>query len=245
MLRELLARIAAGQVSIDEAVRELRDLPYRDLGDTLLDRHRALRTGIPEVVLAEHKTPGQVAQIVSEMAARDGWVLVTRLSPEKFEAVRPHVPGGTYDPTSRTFRIVPAGRPRAGRGRILVLCAGTSDVPVAEEAAVTAEVLGHEVDRAYDVGVAGLHRLLDRRALIDGARVLIVVAGMDAALPSVVGGLTALPVVAVPTSVGYGSSLGGLAALLSMLNACSAGITVVNIDNGFGAAVAAARINRL
>jgi len=241
-VRKLLTRLARGQASLDEAVDALKGAPFERLGDlATVDTHRALRTGMPEVVLAERKTAAQVAAIARRIAAR-GPLLVTRLSPDKAGPARRAVKGATYDPVSRTLRRgrmdVPA------RGPVAVCCAGTSDVPVCEEAVVTLGVMGVEALRVYDVGVAGLHRLLARRQELDRARAVIVVAGMEGALPSVVGGLVGKPVIGVPTSVGYGANLGGLAPLLTMLNSCAPNVTVVNVDNGFGAAFVAGLIAR-
>jgi len=241
-LRRLLGRLTAGKASLEEAVAALKGAPFERLGDVAtVDTHRALRTGMPEVVLAERKTAAQVAAIARRIAAR-GPLLVTRLSKEKAGPARRAVRGSTYDPVSRTLRRgrmdVPA------RGPVAVCCAGTSDLPVCEEAVVTLEVMGVEALRIYDVGVAGLHRLLARREELDRARAVIVVAGMEGALPSVVGGLVGRPVIGVPTSVGYGAHLGGLAPLLTMLNSCAPNVTVVNVDNGFGAAFVAGLIAR-
>ena len=243
-LLELLGAVQRGECGVDDALERLRRMPYEDLGFAQLDHHRGLRNGFPEVILGEGKSREQLIAIAERMAAADGNVLVTRVFPEVGAELAAAVPGFEYLPTPRLAvrRVRP---PEAcGRGTVLVVSAGTADVPVAEEAAVSAELMGNEVDRLYDVGVAGLHRLLDRRDRLWKAAVLIVVAGMEGALPSVVGGLVDRPVIAVPTSVGYGTSLHGLAALLGMLNTCAAGVVVVNIDNGFGAAAAAARINR-
>ena len=242
MLRALLGRLTAGEASLDEAVAALKGAPFERLGDVAtLDTHRALRTGLPEVVLAERKTAAQVAAIVRRIA-RHGPLLVTRLAPEKAGPVRRAVKGSTYDPVSRTLR---RGRMEApARGPVAICCAGTSDLPVCEEAAVTLDVMGVAALRVYDVGVAGLHRLLARRGELDRARAVIVVAGIEGALPSVVGGLVGKPVIGVPTSVGYGAHLGGLAPLLTMLNSCAPNVTVVNVDNGFGAAAVAGLIAR-
>ena len=242
-LSELLGAVKTGACSVEEALERLRHLPYEDLGFARLDHHRALRNGFPEVVLAEGKTTEQVLVIAERLAASGGNVLITRLSPAVAERLLAAVPGFEYHALARiAARRIRSVAP-VGRGTILVVSAGTADLPVAEEAVVTAELMGNAVDRLYDVGVAGIHRLLDERERLWKAAVLIVVAGMEGALPSVVGGLVDRPVVAVPTSVGYGTSYGGLAALLGMLNTCAAGVTVVNIDNGFGAAAAATRIN--
>jgi NCAIR mutase (PurE)-related protein len=241
-LRRLLAAVRAGDTTLDAAVRRLKGAPYERLGDVAtLDHHRALRVGLPEVVLAEAKTAAQVATIAKKLA-RKGPLLVTRLAPEKAGPTRRAVKGAVYDPVSRTLRRgrmdVPA------KGPVAICCAGTSDIPVCEEAAVTLHVMGIEAIRVYDVGVAGLHRVLSRRDDLDRARAVIVVAGMEGALPSVVGGLVARPVIGVPTSVGYGASLGGLAPLFTMLNSCAPNVTVVNVDNGFGAAVVAGLVAR-
>jgi len=243
-LTELLEAVRAGECSIDAGLERLRALPFEDMGFAKLDHHRALRTGFPEVVLGEGKRPEQVLAIAERLAATDATVLVTRLVPEVGEQLVAAIDGFQYHPVPRL--AVRPGRMPAGatRGTVLVLSAGTADLPVAEEAAIVAEAMGNPVARIYDVGVSGLHRLLDHKEQLWGASVLIVVAGMEGALPSVVGGLVHCPVIAVPTSVGYGASMHGLAALLGMLNTCAAGVVVVNIDNGFGAAAAASRINR-
>ncbi|HEX3695973.1 MAG TPA: nickel pincer cofactor biosynthesis protein LarB [Polyangia bacterium] len=243
-LKALLQAVQTGQVSVDEAVRDLRDLPFRALGFANADTHRHLRTGFPEVVLGQGKTPAQIAAILNELHRGGSTVLATRVSPEAAELVVAAVPGARHLPVPRAVVVGPTPPPDRGRGTIAVLSAGTADVPVAEEAALTAELAGNRVERIYDVGVAGLHRLLAHRAVIEEAEILVVIAGMEGALPSVVGGLFARPLIAVPTSVGYGASLGGIAALLSMLNSCAAGVAVVNIDNGFGAGHMAALMNR-
>jgi pyridinium-3,5-biscarboxylic acid mononucleotide synthase len=244
LLAELLAAVQRGDCSLDDALERLRGMPFEDLGFAKLDHHRALRNGFPEVILGEGKSPEQVIAIAERMAAAGGSVLVTRLAREVAERLLAAVPGFEYHAAPRlALRRAGSGTP-AGRGTVLVVSAGTADVPVAEEAALSAELMGNRVERLYDVGVAGLHRLLERREQLWEAAVLIVVAGMEGALPSVVGGLVDRPVIAVPTSVGYGTSMGGLAALLGMLNTCAAGVVVVNIDNGFGAAAAATRINQ-
>lgn len=238
----LLAEVAAGTVSPDAALDRLSLAPVERLSFATVDHHRALRQGYPEVVLAEGKTTDQVVAIASVLATRDDGFLVTRATPEVQERLSERIPGVLINQLGRTAYLPPPAAPGRHLGRLLVVTAGTGDLPVAEEAAVTAAAVGCEVDRLTDVGVAGIHRLLDQSALLHLADVIIVAAGMDGALPSVVGGLVRQPVIAVPTSVGYGASLGGLAALLSMLNSCAAGVLVVNIDNGFGAAMAAARI---
>ncbi len=241
-LRRLLGRLTAGEATLDDAVAALKQAPFERLGDTAtLDTHRALRVGLPEVVLAESKTAAQVATIAKRLAAH-GPLLVTRLSKEKAGPARRAVKGAVYDPVSRTLRRgrmdVPA------RGPVAICCAGTSDIPVCEEAAVTLDVMGVEALRVYDVGVAGIHRLLARRPELERAKAVVVVAGMEGALASVVGGLVGKPVIGVPTSVGYGASLGGMAPLLTMLNSCAPNVTVVNVDNGFGAAFVAGLIAR-
>lgn len=243
-LADLLARVRDGACSIDEALTRLRDLPFEDLDFAKIDHHRALRNGFPEAVLGEGKSPEQVIAIAQRMAAADVAVLVTRLAPDVGARLIATVPGFTYHAIPRL--AVRAGSPRehAELGTVLVVSAGTADLPVAEEAALSAELMGNRVRRLFDVGVAGIHRLLERREVLWEAAVLIVVAGMEGALPSVVGGLVDRPVIAVPTSVGYGTSMGGLAALLGMLNTCAAGVVVVNVDNGFGAAAAATRITQ-
>ena len=241
-LESLLAEVAAGRLAPAAAVDRLRHLPYEDLDFARIDHHRAIRQGHPEVVFCEGKTVEQVVAICERLHAATGSFLGTRCSPSQAEALRAEFPEAVWHPLARV--VVQGARTPApaSAGPVLVISAGTSDLPVAEEAAVVAEAFGHRVARLADVGVAGLHRLLAEGERLREARVVIVVAGMEGALPSVVGGLVAVPVIAVPTSVGYGASFGGLAALLGMLNSCAAGVTVVNIDNGFGAAAAASRI---
>ncbi|TFG89689.1 MAG: nickel pincer cofactor biosynthesis protein LarB [Gemmatimonadales bacterium] len=243
-LKALLGAVQAGTLTPDEGVERLRDLPFEDAGVALIDHHRALRQGVPETILGEGKSAEQVATIVARMAAKGGNILVTRLSADKAQVLLQGHPGGDYDPLSRTFALVQQPLADLGRGPVAVVCAGTSDLPVAREAAVTARMFQNRVVEITDVGVAGLHRLLAHSKQLREAAVIIVVAGMEGALPSVVGGLVDVPVVAVPTSVGYGAAFQGVAALLGMLNSCAGGVTVVNIDNGFGAAFAATRINR-
>lgn len=235
-LKDLLDRLARGQLTVDEAVSELRYLPFTDLGFAKVDHHRELRAGVPEAVYGPGKTPEQVVAIADELRRRGrGAVLVTRAAPEHYEAVAKVAPEALYDETSRL--IVVRSDPDPPSGVVLVASAGTSDLPVAEEAAQTGEAIGLKVERIYDVGVAGLHRILASRDALERADVIIVVAGMDGALPSIVGGLVSVPVVAVPTSVGYGAGADGIAPLLTMLNSCAPGVAVVNIDNGYGAAV--------
>jgi len=245
-LESLLAEVAAGRLTPKAALDRLRHLPFEDLPFARIDHHRSLRQGQPEVVFCEGKTPDQVTAICERLEAVDGMFLGTRASEAVAARLRDRFPRMLWNPLARTVHLPPAGRPERApaTGSILVVSAGTSDLPIAEEAAVVAEVFGHAVERLVDVGVAGMHRLLAAGEQLQRARVVIVVAGMEGALPSVVGGLVAAPVIAVPTSVGYGASFGGLAALLAMLNSCAAGVTVVNIDNGFGAAAAASRICR-
>jgi len=242
-LEELLRAVAAGELSVDDALERLKNLPYADLGFARVDTHRALRTGFPEVIFCEGKTPAQAAAIAARIAETGAAVLATRAAREAYEAIRAKCPGARYHQEGRVV-VVPAETPAESRGHVLVLSAGTADIPVAEEAAVVAETIGCKVERVYDVGVAGLHRVLDKLELIQKADCIIVVAGMEGALASVVAGLGGGPVVAVPTSVGYGASFGGIAALLTMLNSCAGGVVVVNIDNGFGAGYAAALIAR-
>jgi NCAIR mutase (PurE)-related protein len=243
-LKDLLKDVQAGAVSVDAALDKLRVLPYEDLGFARVDHHRALRQGFPEVVYCPGKTPDQVAQIMARLAARNPRVLASRADADTYIAVRAELPGAVYHEHARL--IVLNGEPDAEKQPgVVVISAGTSDIPVAEEAALTAELMGNAVERLYDVGVAGIHRLLDHSHEIQSAHVIVVVAGMEGALASVIGGLASAPVIAVPTSVGYGASFGGLAALLTMLNSCAMGVAVVNIDNGFGAGCLAGMINRL
>jgi len=246
-VKELLARVQAGTLGIDEAVSELKWAPYEDLGFARVDTHRKLRTGVPEVIYCAGKTPEQVVGITERLYERHGAVMGTRVTPEQFEAVTQRFPHAVLHQPARILEVRAEPRPELPPDSpyVLVVSAGTSDQPVAEEAAVTTEILGSRVKRLYDCGVAGLHRLLGSRDLLDGARVLIVVAGMEGALPSVVGGLVEQPVIAVPTSIGYGASFNGLAALLGMLNSCASGLAVVNIDNGFNAGYFAHLICRL
>ena len=243
-IRKLLVEVRRGKLSPDDAVERLRHLPFEDLGFAKVDHHRALRAGMPEVVLGTGKTAKQVAEIFARLARHGSNVLATRASEEQFAAVQKKTPHAEYRELARAI-VLRQDDARYGKGRITVVSAGTSDIPVAEEAVVTAEVMGNEVEHLYDVGVAGIHRLLAHRKALTEARVLIVCAGMEGALPSVIGGLVQVPVIAVPTSVGYGAAFQGLAALLGMLNACASNVSVVNIDNGFGAGYVASMINRL
>jgi len=243
-LERLLAQVRSGEIEIDEAMRRLRTLPFADLGFAKLDHHRRLRTGYPEVVFCQGKTEEQALRVIARLAEHSPRVLATRATMELVEAVRRQRPDARYYDQARIIAIGEETAPEERVGGVLVITAGTADIPVAEEAAVTAELLGSRTERLYDVGVAGIHRLLSHQEKIEAARVIIVVAGMEGALASVVGGLVEQPVIAVPTSVGYGASFGGLAALLSMLNTCAAGVAVVNIDNGFGAGYFANLINK-
>jgi NCAIR mutase (PurE)-related protein len=242
-LRRLLELVKSGDIGVAEALDRLKFMPCEDIGFAKLDHHRLLRRGFAEVILCRGQTPDQVAGIVRRMAASSGTTLATKAGPEVFEAVRQVAPGARYHQPAGLI-VVGEPAPAAAEGYILVVTAGTGDIPVAEEAAVTAETIGSRVERAYDVGVAGLHRLLDCKDQLLGASVVVAVAGMEGALASVVSGLVDVPVIAVPTSVGYGASFHGLAALLGMLNSCSPGVAVVNIDNGFGAGYMAALIHQ-
>jgi hypothetical protein len=244
-LLRLLGRLEAGELRREEVAEQLARLPFRELGDARVDTHRALRQGVPEVVLGRGKTADQVIRIVRSLAEGGGNVLVTRIDEEVAAEVCRAIPGSKHHAVPRLLALEQEPRRAGGRGPIAVLCAGTADLPVAEEAALVAELLGNRVERVYDVGISGLHRLLSVLDVLRDASVLIVIAGMEGALPSVVGGLVEAPVIAVPTSQGYGAAFEGLAALLTMLNSCASNVAVVNIDNGFGAAFVAARINRV
>jgi len=241
-IESLLNEVREGRTGVADALERLKNLPFEDLGFAKVDHHRALRTGMPEVIFAESKTPAQVAAIFEHMTKAGGNVLATRASREVYEAVRNREPRAEFHEMARAITLMQT-EAAAGKGTVGVVCAGTSDLPVAEEAAVTARLMGNAVELVADVGVAGIHRLLAQQHTLQSARVLIVCAGMEGALPTVVGGLVNAPVIAVPTSVGYGASLGGVAALLGMLNTCAPNVCVVNIDNGFGAACIASLIN--
>jgi NCAIR mutase (PurE)-related protein len=243
-IKKLFQEVKRGKLSPDEAVQKLQHLPFEDLGFAKVDHHRAVRVGMPEVIFSQGKTPTQVATIFERLSLRNNNVLATRATTQQYEETRNRVPKAEYHSAARciTLRVE---KKKYGKGRIVVVSAGTSDIPVAEEAVVTAEIMGNDVEKVYDVGVAGIHRLLANRVLLTKARVVIVCAGMEGALPSVVGGLVGVPVIAVPTSIGYGASFQGLAALLGMLNSCASNVSVVNIDNGFGAGYVASMINRL
>jgi pyridinium-3,5-biscarboxylic acid mononucleotide synthase len=243
-LRKLLQQVRNGVLSPDDAVEKLRHLPFEDLGFAKVDHHRRLRTGMPEVIFGEGKTPAQVAQIFSSLAGHGGNILATRASEKQFAAVKKKSREARYYKSARAI-VLRQDQTIYGKGLIAVVSAGTSDIPVAEEAVITAEIMGNEVERLYDVGVAGIHRLLANRSTLTRARVIIVCAGMEGALPSVVGGLVGVPVIAVPTSIGYGAAFKGLAALIGMMNSCASNVSVVNIDNGFGAGYVASLINRL
>jgi NCAIR mutase (PurE)-related protein len=246
-LRALLDAVGEGRLTAADAhnrlLAELRERPFEDLGFARVDHHRAIRQGFPEVILGLGKTPDQIVTIARRIVDRGHPLLVTRTDRATFDRLREHIPGAQYHDLARAITM--KRDPPRGRGVIAIASAGTSDIPVAEEAAVTADLMGNDVERCYDVGVAGLHRVLGERARLSAARVIIVVAGMEGALPSVIAGMVDVPVIAVPTSVGYGASFGGIAALLGMLNSCANGVSVVNIDNGFGAGCIASMINHL
>jgi NCAIR mutase (PurE)-related protein len=244
-LARLLEQVRTGKIAVSAALTRLRHLPFEDLGFAKIDHHRALRQGFPEVILGQGKQVKDIAAIVAAMRRRRSNILVTRLDGEKINQLKRRRIGLSFHPSAHAATWIAKPIPIVGKGKVLVVCAGTADIPVAEEAVLTASMMGNPVERLFDVGVAGLHRILENRSRLDAAAVLIVVAGMEGALPSVVAGLTDKPVIAVPTSVGYGASFNGLAALLGMLNSCAAGVTVVNIDNGFGAGFAASLINRV
>jgi NCAIR mutase (PurE)-related protein len=247
-LQDLLDRVRRGDLDPSAAagviLTALRAAPFEDLGFARVDTHRELRQGFPEVILGLGKSPAQIAGIAEALVARGQALLITRADAQTFDVLRARVPGIRYHETARAITLTQGAVPE-GKGTVMIACAGTSDLPIAEEAAVTLELMGNRIDRLYDVGVAGLHRLLSEQVRLQAARVIVVVAGMEGALPSVVAGLVNVPVIAVPTSVGYGASFGGVAALLGMLNSCANGVSVVNIDNGFGAACMASLINHL
>jgi NCAIR mutase (PurE)-related protein len=244
-LVQLLEEVRHQKISTSQAVAQLRHMPYEDLGFAKIDHHRAIRQGFPEVILGEGKDPKDIAAIIRALRRHKDNILVTRLSPEKMTTLKRTVVGLRYHATARAATWIAKPIAIKGKGVVLVVCAGTSDIPVAEEAFLTATLMGNCVEKLFDVGVAGIHRLLENRPRLDQAAVIIVVAGMEGALPSVIAGMIDKPVIAVPTSIGYGASFNGLAALLGMLNSCAAGVTVVNIDNGFGAGFAASLINRV
>ena len=244
-IRELLKNVQSGQLSVAAATKSLESLPFTDLGHTVVDHHRELRTGFPEVIFGENKTPAQLIAVIGEILTRRQQILATRIDTEKAAQVMSAHAGLQYDDEARCLYLEAADTPVRGVGRILVVTAGTSDIPVAKEAYLTAKLAGNDVGLINDVGVAGVHRLLHRLDELRRASVIIVVAGMEGALPSVVGGLVSAPVIAVPTSIGYGVAFGGVTALLGMLSSCASGVTVVNINNGFGAGYAAAQMNRI
>jgi len=244
ILKDLLVRLSKGQVTVEESLERLKNLPFEDLGFACIDHHRGLRRGLSEVIFGAGKEVSDILAIMERMVGQEENVLVTRLLPEKAKNILGKFSDSTYYEKARVLTLVKHPINVSGRGKILVMSAGTSDIPVADEAAITARFMGNEVETIYDVGISGIHRLLNHRERIMEASVIVVVAGMEGALPSVVGGLVDKPVIAVPTSVGYGASFQGIAALLGMLNSCASGVTVVNIDNGFGAGYAASVINR-
>src|SRR5688572_8878402 len=243
-LQKLLEDVRGGSVDIDNAMERLRHLPFEDLGFAKVDHHRALRCGMPEVVFGKGKTATQIVEIASRLLERAQNVLVTRAEPDAAEALKSRYPEAEYFPLSKALRVW-RDRTIYGKGRLAVVCAGTSDLFVAEEAFVTAEIMGNDCFQIHDIGVAGIHRLMNSRERLTEAKVIVVCAGMEGALPSAVGGLVSCPVIAVPTSIGYGANFGGLAALLGMLNSCASNVSVVNIDNGFGGGYVASLINRL
>jgi pyridinium-3,5-biscarboxylic acid mononucleotide synthase len=244
-IREIIENTKSGKISVGQAMKALKSLPFEDMGFAVVDHHRELRAGFPEVIYCEGKTVKQVIAIAQRILKAGSDLLATRADEKLYRSLKKELPDAVYHKEARVITVRRNKDAPQMRGSVAVVCAGTSDIPVAEEAAVTAEALGNEVIRIYDVGVAGLHRLLARRDDLFNAEVIIVVAGMEGALASVVGGLVECPVVAVPTSIGYGASFNGLAALLAMLNSCASGVTVVNIDNGFGAGYAASVMNRV
>ena len=244
-LEDLLKKVKSGKTTVDEAMVELKSLPFEDLGFTRIDHHRSLRKGFPEVIWGEGKTSGQILSIMRQLKRKGQNILITRLQEKQAKAIQKVFPKSRYYPKCKVLTYLTHPIKSERKGTILVITAGTTDIPVAEEAAVTAQFMGNRAETLYDVGVAGIHRLLSERQRLEAARVLIVVAGMEGALPSVVGGLVDRPVIAVPTSVGYGTSFGGITALLAMLNSCASGVAVVNIDNGFGAGCLASLINRI
>lgn len=244
-IRNLLEKVKNGDIDIDLAIDKLKDLPYEDIGYANIDHHRQIRNGYPEVIYCEGKSDEHILGIIKRMNEKGSNILGTRCRKDTYEKIRNIYPNCEYEELSRILKIENKPIKNIGKGKIVVVTGGTSDIPVADEAYYTAKFLGNEVERVYDVGVAGIHRLLNKMNILKSARVLIVIAGMEGALPSVVGGLVDVPVIAVPTSVGYGANFGGLSALLTMLNSCASGISVVNIDNGFGAGYLAATINKL
>ncbi len=243
-IRDLLEAVSRGEITVERALERLKDLPFEHIGVACIDHHRSLRRGLSEVIFGEGKDLADILAIMDRMVEKEENIMVTRLSEEKARKIKEKYPGSEYHAKSRVLILQRDPVPARGKGTILVISAGTSDIPVAEEAAITARFMGNEVDTIYDLGISGLHRLLGCMDKMERASIIIVVAGMEGALPSVVGGLVDKPVIAVPTSVGYGASFQGIAALLGMLNSCASGVTVVNIDNGFGAGFAASLMNR-
>lgn len=244
-LKKILEDVKNNNIDIEYALDKLKNLPYEDLGYANIDHHRQLRNGYPEVIYCEGKSDEQILGIIEKMKEKDSNILGTRCRKETFDKIKKIYNNAEYEELSKILKIKNHEIVNIGKGKILVLTGGTSDIPVADEAYYTAKFLGNDVERIYDVGVAGIHRLLSRRHILEEARVIVAVAGMEGALPSVVGGLVDVPIIAVPTSVGYGANFGGVSALLTMLNSCASGISVVNIDNGFGAGYLAATINKL
>jgi NCAIR mutase (PurE)-related protein len=244
LLEEVLGKVQKGKLSPKKALNILKDYPYQDLTFAKIDHHRELRKGYPEIIFGLGKTEEQIVKIAQEIIKKRSNLLITKLDEETFKNVKKKIPGAQFNPLARIVYLIQK-KPSPGKGKIAIITAGTSDIPVAEEAAVTCEILGNEIDKIYDVGVAGLHRFFGEYEKIKQARVIIIVAGMEGALPSVVAGVVNIPIIAVPTSVGYGASMKGLAALLAMLNSCPGGVGVVNIDNGFGAGYLASLINHL
>lgn len=242
-LRELLSQFQTGEKNLDEVIEKLKHLPYESLGFAHVDHHRAIRHGFPEVIFGRGKTPEQIVGIAEKLMERAGNLLVTRTDRQAYDLVAKLEPAATFHDSCGAISVI-RDRTEHGKGTIAIVTAGTSDIPVAEEAAITVEAMGNQFTKLFDVGVAGIHRILSQRESLQSARVVICVAGMEGALPSVVGGLVSVPVIAVPTSIGYGASFGGVAALLGMLNSCASNVTVVNIDNGFGAGYVASLINR-
>jgi len=243
-LEKLLIQVQEGELSPKDALKILKDFPYEDLTFAKIDHHRELRRGFPEVIFGAGKTDAQILKIAKAILKKGSNLLITRAEPKVYKKIKQQIPKANYNSLGKAIFLKQADPP-PGKGRIVIITAGTSDIPVAEEAAVTCEILGNEIDKIYDVGVAGLHRLFGELGTIRNARVIITAAGMEGALPSVIAGITEVPIIAVPTSVGYGTSFNGLAALLAMLNSCPGGLSVVNIDNGFGAAYMASLINHL
>lgn len=244
-LKKILEKVQNKKISIEKALQELKSLPFEQIGCATIDHHRPLRQGAPETIFGEGKTPEQIKEIMKKMVEKKNNILITRLDPEKVPPLKRAFPKVNYYPLARVLTLLNHPIKIKGKGTILVICAGTSDIPVAEEAIITAQMLGNRVEHLYDVGVAGIHRLMSQKEKLWSAQVIIVVAGMEGALPSVVGGLVDRPVIAVPTSIGYGANFGGIAPLLTMLNSCASGVAVVNINNGYGAGYVASLINRL